>query len=437
MDSISRKQYPVYKILEEKSDFFCPAKWNELFLYLNHGTSNSCHHPIPHAIPEQLLNDPYVLHNTPHKLKMQQLMLDGHRPQECHMCWHVEDINEHVVSDRIIKSQYWQDDIKGLKLDTHYVPKFIEVVFDNYCNLTCSYCDSGQSSSWAARIHQQPLHLETDHRNLYSKIHITPGTTKENYFQAWMTWWKEIAGQVEILKISGGEPLLSKNFWTFIDSVSPVTNLGISINTNFSIDQKLVKQFIQKTQQFNQVSVSVSLDATGPIAEYARQGLDYSQLLDNLHFYCNNTTSNYRLTLQSTTSILNIWGLLDKFNLVINFRKRYPDRTINIYNTIVRFPECQSINLLPMDIKQQLVNDITLWLDNNHANLLDNEISYLKKIVDYLDSKTEMLYTFTQDQLTQDFKKFLLYYDSTAKTSYKDVYPDLFINWIEQINERM
>ena len=88
---IKRKDHPTYKLLQERSDFFCTAKWNELFLYLNHGLCNSCHHPIPHEIPKELLGDPNVLHNTPHKLAQQQLMIDGKRPKECHMCWHIED----------------------------------------------------------------------------------------------------------------------------------------------------------------------------------------------------------------------------------------------------------------------------------------------------------------------------------------------------------
>ena len=31
--------------------FYCSAKWQELFLFLNSGMTNSCHHPLPHKIP--------------------------------------------------------------------------------------------------------------------------------------------------------------------------------------------------------------------------------------------------------------------------------------------------------------------------------------------------------------------------------------------------
>lgn len=321
----SRKEYPVFQLLENKSKFFCPAKWTELYLYLNHGNSNSCHHPIPHKIPKELLDDPSVLHNTPHKLNMQQLMMDGHRPNECHMCWHIEDMDPDVVSDRIIKSESWADKISALTVDPKYVPEFIEVVFDNYCNLNCSYCDSGQSSSWAAKIHTNPLVLETDYRQLYSTIHVEPGTTKPEYYNAWVKWWSQIKQQVRYLKISGGEPLMSKNFWHFTQTLGQEKLRSLLINTNLSVDQSLVQRLIQISSSFESVQLGVSIDATGDIAEYTRQGLDYQKLLSNIDLWAKNNNTDSKIYLQSTVNILSIWGLLDKFDLNIELKNKYPN----------------------------------------------------------------------------------------------------------------
>jgi MoaA/NifB/PqqE/SkfB family radical SAM enzyme len=211
---------------------------------------------------------------------MQQQMIDGQRPQECHMCWHIEDLDPDVVSDRVIKSQLWQNDISTLQVDAHHVPKFIEVVFDNYCNLSCSYCDSGQSSSWAEKISRQPLQLETDYRNLYNTVHIAPGSTKNNYVMAWNKWWAEIGTQVERLKISGGEPLLSKNVWQFFETLDSDLNVLV-INSNFSVSSSLVKRFAAFAGNFYKVTISASIDATGSIAEYSRQGLNYQLFFDS------------------------------------------------------------------------------------------------------------------------------------------------------------
>lgn len=428
----SRRDYPVFKLLEEKSSFFCPAKWDELYLYLNHGNSNSCHHPIPHAIPEELLSDPYVLHNTPHKLKMQQLMMDGYRPDECHMCWHIEDLNPDVVSDRVIKSEKWAADIADLTVDPHYVPKFIEVVFDNYCNLSCSYCDSGQSSTWAAKIHREPLKLDTDYRELYSRVHIDPGSVKESYLQAWDTWWKEIGNQVQRLKISGGEPLMSKNVWRFFDTLSENLN-WLVVNSNFSVDSKLVNRFIDVAKKFKRVSVAASIDATGDIAEYSRQGLDYNEFIRNIDLWCSSNNPNNVLHLQSTINILNIWGFTDKLDLSIKLSKQYPGRIQAFYSTLVRFPEFQSVSILPTELRQQLADQINTWLSKNGSQLTEQERSYVVKTAVYLEQEPEQLVDIDQEQLRIDFKKFMLYYDTTAKKSYRDIYPQEFVDWIESI----
>ena len=428
----SRRDYPVFKMLEDKSDFFCPAKWDELYLYLNHGNSNSCHHPIPHAIPEELLSDPYVLHNTPHKMEMQQLMMDGHRPDECHMCWHVEDLSPDIVSDRIIKSQKWAADIADLKVDPHYVPKFIEVVFDNYCNLSCSYCDSGQSSSWAEKIHRQPLQLETDYRNLYNTIHIVPGSTKDRYVDAWNKWWAKIGPKVNRLKISGGEPLLSKNVWQFFETLGQDLN-HLTINSNFSVASNAVDRFIKVTEPFKNVAVAASIDATGDIAEYARQGLDYSQFLSNIDLWCSSSKANNVLHLQSTVNALNIWGVTDQFDLSIELSRRYPGRITPFYSTLVRFPEFQSVTVLPIELRQGLAGHISKWLSNNSRWLSEHEQSYVEKIIVYLQHNSEQLVNLDAGKLAIDFKKFIMYYNASAKKSYSEIYPQEFTEWIDSI----
>lgn len=432
---MNRKDYPVFKLLEEKSKFFCPAKWTELYLYLNHGNSNSCHHPIPHKIPAELLDDPFVLHNTPHKLKMQQLMMDGHRPDECHMCWHIEDLNDTVVSDRILKSVAWQTQIESLKVDPHYVPSLIEVVFDNYCNLTCSYCDSGQSSSWATKIHQQPLHLTTDQdRQLYSKIHIEPGSIKQEYYQAWLSWWKQIDTQVKVLKISGGEPLMSKNFWQFFDVLNTTPNLRLDINSNLSVRQDLLDKFIGNSHKFQQVKIGASIDAAGSIAEYARQGLDYQLFVNNVEHWLSATGDHCSIYLQSTVNVLNIWGLTDKFDLSIELKQRYPNKVKDFYSTLVRFPEFQSLAILPQHLRASAATHIQVWLNQNTKWLTDPEQSYVEKILTYLQTDPKLYNGYSQQQLEVDFKKFLVYYDTTSKVKYRDIYNQEFLDWIDSIN---
>lgn len=429
MDDNNKKYIKIKNQLKKKSDYFCPAKWTELYLYLNHGSSNSCHHPIPHDIPLELLNDPFVLHNTPHKLKMQQLMLDGHRPQECHMCWHVEDLG--IDSDRYVKSQQWANHTDSLKVDPHYVPQFIELVFDNLCNLNCSYCDSGQSSSWASKIQQNPIDLMSDYRELYRKIHIVPGDTKPEYLNAWLKWWPMISDRVSTLKISGGEPLISPNFWKFFDILGKSPELTFSINSNLSVDTKRLEKFADQATQFKSIRIAASIDGQGKIAEYARKGLDFNLFLENCEYWCENTPSNCSLNLQSTINILSIWGFSSFLELVIRLRQKYPTKIKSFYSTLVRFPEFQSVNLLPAALKLQLANEIRCTANRNWQLFESTEQSYIQKIIGYLNSDPSPLIKFSDVDLKIDLKKFLQKYDQFDNLKYQQILPQEFVLWVD------
>ncbi len=430
---MKNKFIPIQKQLDNRSKFFCAAKWTELYLYLNHGNSNSCNHPIPHRIPENLLEDPYVLHNTPHKLQQQKLMLEGHRPQECHMCWHIEDSNPEVVSERIRKSWRWQDQIDTLTVDNKTVPSFIEVVFDNLCNMTCSYCDSGQSSSWAAEIHKQPLALVTDYRNLYSKITIESGQTKSEYYEAWLRWWPMIKDQVNTLKISGGEPLLSNHFWKFFEVLSESSQLELQLNSNFCVDTKRIQQLISKSQDFKSVYVSVSVDAKDQIAQWTRKGMDYNLLMSNIDHWCTHSPNNCAMKIQSTVSIFSIWGFADFLELFVELKKRYPGKVDNFYTTIVRFPEFQSVSLLPQDIKLHLHDQIYQTWQCLAAEFDETQTSFIVKVLSYLKNDPKPLIEIDRCNLVGDLLKFIDWYQQSTLLKLDQVFPKVFVDWIQTL----
>ena len=63
--------------------------------------------------------------------------------------------------------------------------------------------------------------------------------------------------------------------------------------------------------------------------------------------------------------------------------------------------------VLPEDIRTVLAHTLQVWLEKNSVDLLDHEVIYLKKIIDYLASNPQPLHNYTQLQLEKDFIKFL------------------------------
>jgi hypothetical protein len=145
----------VIPILNAVSPSFCLAKWYQLTLYLQNGFNHSCHHPSPHKIPlDELEQNHKALHNTNFKKEQMQKMLDGVRPAECDYCWTAED-NGHV-SDRSYKSATsWAyphigEVVKNKTADVE--PTYVEISFSNVCNFKCAYCSPDLSSQWYEEI---------------------------------------------------------------------------------------------------------------------------------------------------------------------------------------------------------------------------------------------------------------------------------------------
>ena len=66
------------RMIDPVSNSFCAAKWLNATIWLGSGSTTSCHHPPAHAIDEkEISKDPTVIHNTAHKKKMRELMLQN------------------------------------------------------------------------------------------------------------------------------------------------------------------------------------------------------------------------------------------------------------------------------------------------------------------------------------------------------------------------
>jgi hypothetical protein len=266
-------------------------------------------------------------------------------------------------------------------------------------------------------------------------VHIKPGTTRDAYLDAWNRWWPMIADQVKSLRISGGEPLISPNFWHWVESFDAATSahLDFSINSNLSVDQKYIERLIENSTKFKRLRISASLDCVGPLAEYARQGLDYDLFLDNVHRWCRHSDQHCQIYLQSTVNVFNVWGLTEKFKLAINLRAQYPRKVLGCYSTLVRSPEFQSISLLPSEIRQKLADDLQSFVDRHSPFLVNNEQTYLEKTIAYLTNEPEPMLDINKQNLMTDLKSFLSRYNATSKHDYKLIYPDDFVDWIDRI----
>ena len=190
------------RVIDPISPSFCGAKWYNATIWLNSGTTASCHHPPAHKIPvEEVLANPKAIHNTKYKKMVRKQMLDGERPKECEYCWKVEDIGPQNVSDRVYKSVIYTEDQLAEASKTHWNDdvnlKILEIAFDANCNYACSYCNASFSTTWQNDVKKNGAYqnLVSDGARAFQqdgKWAMPYGKRNDGnpYVEAFFKWWE-------------------------------------------------------------------------------------------------------------------------------------------------------------------------------------------------------------------------------------------------------
>ena len=289
--------------LDRVSPSYCVAKWQQVTIHLANGHTHSCHHPGTHLVPlDELKSNPSALHNTNFKKQQRKMMLEGQRPTECDYCWRVEDSPGDHYSDRVRKSSdWWARDLlqssAELPWDADVSPAYVEVNFSNVCNFSCGYCYPHISSSIMQDIKRHGPYILTNHiwhdLNHYKSQGKIPIPVREHnpYVEAWWDWWPKLYPNLKVFRITGGEPLLSKETWKTLDWIledKPNLNLELAFNTNLGVEQDLLEKFYYKCDEIlkkklvKNIRIYTSCDTQGEHAEYIRNGLNYNRFYSNL-----------------------------------------------------------------------------------------------------------------------------------------------------------
>jgi len=407
-----RKQYK-----KKLGNSLCLAKWTQSNIYLAAGTTHSCHHPLPHKIPlEEIQADPSALHNTCYKKKQRQMMLNDERPSECDYCWRVEDTGS--ISDRITKSftswsRPFYDQIKDNNLD---VPKYLEVSFDNTCNLKCSYCGPTYSSKWAEELNQLG-----DWPNHHSKQSVIPNREHNPYIDAFWKWWPNIQNELHTFRITGGEPLLSKHTFRIIEKLkqNPNKKLTLGINTNLSVSKTVLEKFVKQVKDLKvkNLVIHTSCDAYGSAAEYARHGFNYNKWLENCNFILQELP-NAKLDIMVTYSAFSVTTFVKLLKDIKTLKGPWYKRSRTTVSIgYLRNPSQLAVWILPYAYIYYIEDQINFMKENKFSS---TEINQLQRIETLFKS-----YEGDNRSLQKLFKEFVDEHDKRRNTNFLKSIPHM------------
>ena len=459
MGVFSKKNNESYQEYRDRainsiSSSFCGAKWYNATIWLGNGTTASCHHPPAHKIPlEEVATSYKAIHNTQYKKLVRKQMLEGERPKECEYCWKIEDMGKDKVSDRVYKSViYTDEELKEAKTELGWQQdvdlKTLEIAFDPNCNFACSYCNSSFSTTW-----QNDIKKNGPYQNLVSDGaaafqhdggHSMPYGKKNEgnpYVEAFWKWWEgELQFSLRELRVTGGEPTMSQDFWKLMKwwESNKDCEVDFAVNSNLGQKDELYNELLKASHNIKSFHLYTSCETVGTQAEYIRDGLNWDKWVTNVERML--TEGNVKsINCMMTINALCLFGITDFMDEMLRIKKTYNTSSPNCSFNILRFPSFQSIVTLPKHIREERANHIEKWINDNYNNtnphFLDWERDGMMRMVSYIrEIETGHSHTSSLESRERDFKSFYTQYDVRRNKNFVETFP-MLKEWWDSIPE--
>lgn len=439
----------IRPLLNKISPSFCAAKWLQVTVHLQNGNTHSCHHPKTHKVPiKELKANPSALHNTELKKKVRQEMLNGKRPSECSYCWKVEDLPGEQMSDRYVKSsdpwaKPYLDKIKEMPWDANVEPTYLEVSFSNICNFKCAYCLPQISSKWMSEIKEHgpyPTSQASGNLMFVKKSGFYPLPDNNNpYVDAFWKWLPDVIKNLHELRVTGGEPLLSKDALNLLDFLitHPSPKMTLNINSNLGVPTSLIEKVIpqmnhlRETNSVGRIKIFTSIDTWGKQAEYIRAGLDIDLWQRNVDL-CLEKMPQVDITVMVTFNALSVFRFKEFLEYSLTQKKKYPYR---FFVDISILHDPHFLNLLVLNSRHQkyIESCYEFMIQNrqsgDEAGFYDIEINKMKRTMEYSKVKLKP----KELQVRQsDFVAFHEEYDRRKNKSFLETFPEMkedFLMW--------
>ncbi len=448
------------KVENEVSPTFCLAKWHHVTMYLQTGETHSCYHPAPHKIPLlDVFENPSALHNTEHKKQERKMMLEGKQPEGCQYCWNIEAMGPDYISDRHIRNasifteERYEQTAKG-PWDQNVNPEYIEINFGNECNFKCGYCHPKYSSRFFNEIKEHgPVTTVKNHRcdidwmKLYSREEENP------YVDAFWKWWPSLRETLNIMRVTGGEPLMHVSTWKLLEKINkdPMPALELNVNSNLGVKNSLVDRLSTETEllktdgKIKTFKLFTSMDTWGSRAEYIRTGLELNLWEQNFHTYLTKTSSP--VTFMITFNILSVTTFKTFLAKILEWRKQYgwyedkKEHRVRFDTPYLRDPIQYDMNLLPkQEFMPYMKESLKFMEDNVDDNASDKftsvEFEKFKRVVDYMESTN-----YAREKLIEgrrDFYNWFTELDKRRGTNFLETFPEMeaFYKLCEITNEQ-
>ena len=307
-----------------ETKIYCPSMWKSVHvdtdgyltpccLFIHREDKKSKLVDIEHA--ESVLQEEFQ--------EYRDQLSNGVWPSGCNQCKFAEDEGR----DSKRKQDMWMLHNGTMQTPPEQVSlEYLQLKTGRLCNLRCTICTPACSTAISTELLRTgKLDRETYDRlneeiawsyDLEQYKKLNPG--EEGYFR---------------IDIAGGEPLLNKTHFEWLDQIPNPEKTMLLYNTNGT--QRPTRKEIDIWKKFRGIVLSFSIDSYGDKFEKLRVGAKWDQVLDNLK-YCQEEIITKEFDLR--TSNVSIVMTVSKMNV------RDPITLYKILTQYVRFTNSEPLN---------------------------------------------------------------------------------------------
>jgi organic radical activating enzyme len=264
------------------------------------------------------------------------------------------------------------------------------------------------------------------------------------YLDAFWEWWPDLYKTLHTFRITGGEPLLSKDTFKVLEYIQENweenPNLSLAINTNLGVPHKLIKRLVEigkdliSNNKIREFIIFTSVEATGEQAEYSRYGLNYKEFMDNIDYICAELPK-VTVNVMAAFNVLSVFSYDKLIDDIYKLKKkhhneeRYWKTAVQLDTSYIRWPTHLSVRILEREHKELI--KMAARKAFNYGVSTDSYVRYGYTMVEIQKLKRTYDYAINDDIVfdveknRKDFANFITEYDKRRNVDFVRIFPEL------------
>lgn len=361
------KDKPLKQQIDDGDIFFCHMPWTMIYSEVR-GTWQTCCHAAEQRDMDVQNTSPEEWMKSDFQQKLRDHMLDPEQKDSewiHHVCRRCKK-EEHLYGDsrrlrklRTWDGQYKKDILKAVELykatgEYEFDFRVLETqvkIFGFDCNLDCHMCHP-RHSTVRQKTQLKDGMLSEDVYGKFEDVKKYTDYVMQDRSMNMMEKLEELAPYTHTVKIIGGEPLLMKKQYDYLQMLidtGHAKHIRVTLQTNMTKISFRDFQVIDFIPYFKKFVFTASLDSMGDAIAYCRRRSNWDEIVENIK-----TVKKFPNVVVDTNAVMGFLSIL-RFYEFVEWKEKSGllDKHLSVY--ALENPPHLQVRNLPQKIKDNLI----------------------------------------------------------------------------------